>query len=127
MPSKYSLLAAGVLHASTVLGASQLIASHFTGDLYTLTLSDSNDLSVTSQTRSGNFWPAWLDFDSESSTLYVVDEANWSPPNGMTTFTVGADGSLTQNTDGQTVTGGAEVHSTLYGGDDGRSFLALAY
>ncbi|KAL2754921.1 hypothetical protein ACRALDRAFT_2028155 [Sodiomyces alcalophilus JCM 7366] len=127
MPSKYSLLAAGLLHATTVLGASQLIASHFTGNLYSLTLSDNNDLSITSQTRSGNFWPAWLDFDSQSNTLYVVDEANWFPPNGVTTFTVAADGSLTQNNDGQTVTSGAEVHSTLYGGNDGRSFLALAH
>ncbi|ROT43665.1 putative isomerase YbhE [Sodiomyces alkalinus F11] len=126
MPSKYSL-AAGVLHASTVLGTSQLIASHFTANLYSLTLSDSNQLSISSETRSGNFWPAWLDFDSESNTLYVADEANWRPPNGLTTFTVHADGSLSQNSDGQAVTGGAEVHSTLYGGDDGRAFLALAH
>lgn len=124
---KSALALAAVLLPSSAQGAS-LIASHFSGNLYSLTLSESGELTVDSEVSSGNFWPSWLDLDSESGTLYVPDESDWSPPNGLVTFTVGADGSLTPgDADSQTATAGGEVHSTLYGGQDGKGFIAFAH
>lgn len=121
-----TLALAGALFSSSACGA-KLVASHFSGNLYSLTLSDSGELTVDSETSSGNFWPAWLDLDAESRTLYVPDESDWSPPNGLVTFTVGEDGSLTPGDEGQAVTQGGEVHSTLYGGQDGKGFIAFAH
>ncbi|KAG7113669.1 6-phosphogluconolactonase like protein [Verticillium longisporum] len=109
-------------------GASKLIASHFSRSLYSLALSDTNELAIGSSVPSGNFWPSWLDLDAETSTLYVPDGAFWSAPNGLTTFTVEADGSLTPaEASIQAVTDGGEVHSTRYGGVDGKSFIAMAH
>lgn len=120
------LVLTATLFYSSAYGAN-LIASHFTGNLYSLILSDSGELTVDSEFSSGNFWPSWLDLDADSKTLYVPDEASWSPPNGLTTFTVGGDGSWTPADDEiQAITGGGEVHSTLYGGQDGKGFIAFA-
>ncbi|EGY23299.1 hypothetical protein VD0002_g6657 [Verticillium dahliae] len=111
-----------------VWGASKLIASHFSRSLYSLTLSDTNELAIGSSVPSGNFWPSWLDLDAETSTLYVPDGAFWSAPNGLTTFTVEADGSLKPaEASIQTLSDGGEVHSTRYGGVDGKSFIAMAH
>ncbi|GKT46172.1 uncharacterized protein ColSpa_06353 [Colletotrichum spaethianum] len=100
-----------------------LIASHYSGQLYTLNLSSTNQLTIAKSVSSGNRMPAWLDLDSTSKTVYIPDEIQWGQPL-LKSFLVAADGSLTPK--GQVQTAGGELHSTLYGGSDGKGFVALA-
>lgn len=120
-----SLALLGAVLPSVVSGAS-LLASHFTGNLYSLTLTESRDLTVDAEISSGNYWPSWLTVHPQSRTVFVTDGAFWAPPNGLTTFTLGADGDLTPGSS-STLTEGGEVHSSLYGGENGTSFIGLAY
>ncbi|KZL70910.1 nitrous oxide N-terminal region containing protein [Colletotrichum tofieldiae] len=100
-----------------------LIASHYSGQLYTLSLSPTNELTITNSVSSGNRMPAWLDLDSTSKTLYIPDEVQWGQPL-LKSFSIAADGSLTPK--GQVQTAGGELHSTLYGGSNGKGYIALA-
>ncbi|KAK2040923.1 putative isomerase YbhE [Colletotrichum somersetense] len=100
-----------------------LIASHYSGQLYTLNLSSANQLTIAKTVSSGSSMPAWLDLDSASKTVYIPDEVQWGQPL-LKSFSVAADGSLTAK--GQVQTAGGELHSTLYGGSDGKGFIALA-
>ncbi|KAK1674895.1 Lactonase, 7-bladed beta-propeller-domain-containing protein [Colletotrichum godetiae] len=92
--------------------AATLIASHYSGQLYTLNLSSANQLTIASSVSAGNRMPAWLDFDPGSKTIYLPDEVQWGQPL-LKSFSVTADGSLTPK--GQVQTAGGELHSTLYG------------
>ncbi|KAK1962094.1 putative isomerase YbhE [Colletotrichum sublineola] len=100
-----------------------LIASHYSGQLYTLNLSSTNQLTIAKTVSSGNRMPAWLDLDSTSKTVYIPDEVQWGQPL-LKSFSVAADGSLTAK--GQVQTAGGELHSTLYGGSNGKGFIAMA-
>lgn len=99
-----------------------LVASHFSGNLYSLSLS-SGKLSQTAALKAGGTWPSWLTYDGASRTLYTVDEANWVGPM-FTEFKVASDGRLTQTA--TSPKSGGELHSTLYGGQDGKGFIAGA-
>jgi hypothetical protein len=102
---------------------STLFVSHYNGNLYTLTLSDSRALSISSQVSSGAGMPAWITLDFEGKKLYVPDEAGRGAPK-MGQFSIGAGGKLTMT--GQVQTPGGELHSDLYGGSDGKGFIAAA-
>ncbi|TDZ21481.1 putative 6-phosphogluconolactonase [Colletotrichum orbiculare MAFF 240422] len=67
--------------------------------------------------------PAWLDLDSESRTLHIPDEVQWGQPL-LKSFTVGTDGAVVPK--GQIQTSGGDLHSTLYGGSNGKGYIALA-
>lgn len=112
-----------VLGAVSGVYSATLIASHYSGQLYTLNLSPQNQLTVAKSITSGNHMPAWLDLDSTSRTLYVPDEVQWGQPL-LKSFSVASDGTLTPN--GQVQTAGGELHSTLYKGSEGKGFVALA-
>ncbi|KAF9871774.1 hypothetical protein CkaCkLH20_10708 [Colletotrichum karsti] len=112
----------------TVFGKVQgatLLASHYSGQIYTLNLSPANQLTITKSASSGNRMPAWLDLDSATKTLYVPDETQWGQPL-LKSFSVADDGTVTAK--GQAQTAGGELHSTLFGhgGQDGKGFIALA-
>lgn len=118
-----SLIALGLL--SPVLGAN-LLVSHFSGQIYSLSLSESSGnrtLSVTSSTAGCGRLPAWLQLDPKNDTVYCIDE-NWSGPGNVSSFSVATDGSLTQT--GKSTTAGMSVHGMFYGGNDGRGFFATA-
>ncbi|EJT75796.1 hypothetical protein GGTG_05726 [Gaeumannomyces tritici R3-111a-1] len=104
-----------------------LVASHFSGNLYSLSYTASGGgagrLAQTASQRAGGTWPAWLTYDGASRTLYTVDEANWVGP-VFTEFKVAADGKLTKGA--ASPKSGGELHSTLYGGQDGKGFIAGA-
>lgn len=103
--------------------SSTLLASHFSGTVYTLTLSDSAaDLAVTSQVEPGGM-PSWLTLDSETSTLYVTDES-WLGGTKLSAWSVGEDGELSEA--GEAPTEGGELHCSLFGGEDGRGFIAAS-
>ncbi|KAK0368227.1 hypothetical protein CPAR01_12070 [Colletotrichum paranaense] len=102
------------------LGAT-LIASHYSGQLYTLNLSSTNQLTIASTVSSGNRMPAWLDFDPASKIVYIPDEVQWGQPL-LKSFSVAGDGSLISKA--QVQTAGGELHSTLYG--SGNGYIATA-
>lgn len=104
--------------------AARLLASHYSGTLYVLELSDDNALSVTSEIPSGSQLPAWITLDSQAKTAYIADES-WYGLGTLSSFSVDQDdSSLTATASVQTK--GGELHSCLYGGDDGEGFIALA-
>lgn len=99
--------------------AATLLASHFEGNVYTLTLTDS-ELSVTSQVEVGGM-PSWLTLDTAGSTLYVTDES-WLGGTKLSALSVGEDGELTASA--EVGTEGGEIHNCLFGGGDGEGFIA---
>ncbi|KAK7706911.1 hypothetical protein SLS63_013826 [Diaporthe eres] len=109
----------------TVLSAN-LLVSHFSGSIYSLSLNTSNgkgQLAITSTLRAGGLTPSWLTLDSATGNLYVTDEAQYGAP-VLTTLKVNNDNSVQLVSTAPTSGGG--VHSSLYGGSDGRGFFAVA-
>ena len=109
--------------APRALGAN-LAASHFSGTLFSLSFDNNTDtLSVTSEATGCGRMPGWLDFQSDARRLYCFDES-WFGSGILAEFSVGCDGKLTLT--GQARTTGQSVHGALYGGPDGRAFVATA-
>lgn len=103
--------------------AATLLASHFEGNVYTLSLSDdASELTLASQVAVGGM-PSWLTLDKAASTLYVTDES-WLGGTKLSAWTVGAGGELTAA--GEAATNGGELASCLFGGEDGEGFIAAA-
>jgi hypothetical protein len=116
------LLAAGVFLAPGALGAT-LIASHFAGGVYTLSFTGSNTsgtLAITSQTTCGTT-PGWIELYTDTKKLYCFDES-WSGSGVLNEYSVANDGRLSLT--GSAKTTGNSVHGLLYGGSDGRGFVA---
>ncbi len=108
--------AAGSVHGAT------LLASHYNGQIYTLALDVANgSLAVASQTAACGTTPGWLELYSDTKTLYCFDES-WSGSGFIASYSVAADGKLSKTA--QVPTTGNDVHGALYGGADGRSFVA---
>ncbi|KAI1818067.1 putative isomerase YbhE [Poronia punctata] len=123
MPSLNQLVLPALLSLpAQVLGAN-LLASHYTGKIYSLSFDDST-LEITSSTGGAGSLPAWLSYNSESSdkTVYSVDE-DWFGSGVLASFTVGDDGSLTQT--GKLTTAGASVHGSPYA--DSQFFATVEY
>ncbi|KAI0378537.1 putative isomerase YbhE [Hypomontagnella monticulosa] len=99
-----------------VLGA-KLLASHYTGKIYSLSF-DGKGRNATLVPKSSiagcGTLPAWLHVDAGGSIVYCVDE-DWNGSGMLASYSVGVDGSLKQT--GQAVTAGASVHGTPYAGD----------
>ncbi|KAF0319256.1 hypothetical protein GQ607_013505 [Colletotrichum asianum] len=103
--------------------AATLLASHYSGQIYTLELSSANQLSIVKSISSGNRMPAWLDLDSATKTLYVPDETHFGQPL-LKSYSLGDNGTVTPK--GQVQTAGGELHSTIYEGGAGGGFVAVA-
>ncbi|OTB18665.1 hypothetical protein K445DRAFT_8686 [Daldinia sp. EC12] len=102
--------------------AANLLASHYTGKIFSLSFTGSgkNATLVNKSSVSGcGTLPAWLHVDS--GMVYCVDE-DWNGSGILASYSVGSDGSLKQT--GRAVTAGASVHGTPYGGEDGKGFIA---
>ncbi|KAI1474409.1 3-carboxy-cis,cis-mucoante lactonizing enzyme [Daldinia eschscholtzii] len=102
--------------------AANLLASHYTGKIFSLSFTGSgkNATLVNKSSVSGcGTLPAWLHVDS--GVVYCVDE-DWNGSGILASYSVGSDGSLKQT--GRAVTAGASVHGTPYGGEDGKGFIA---
>ncbi|KAH6843497.1 Lactonase, 7-bladed beta-propeller-domain-containing protein [Chaetomium sp. MPI-CAGE-AT-0009] len=123
--SRFVQLFAAMALAPGTLGAT-LIASHFAGGIYSLSLASSNSsgtLSITSQTTGCGRTPGWLQLYADTRKLYCFDES-WFGSGTSAEYTVANDGRLTST--GQLKTTGNSVHGILYGGTDGRGFVATA-
>lgn len=111
--------------APGALGAT-LIASHFAGGIYTLSLTTDNGrgtLSVTSETTGCGTTPGWIELYADTRQLYCFDES-WMGSGYIAEYDVAEDGTLTLTA--QATTTGNSVHGLLYGGADGRGFVATA-
>lgn len=118
-------LLAGIGLAKGVLGVN-LIASHFSGGIYTLSLTTtgtSGTISVTSQTNGCGTTPGWIELYSDTRKLYCFDES-WTGRGQHAEFNVQNDGRLSLASSLQV--SGNSVHGILYGGPDGRSYIATA-
>lgn len=126
MWSVRSWLALVCLLPGTVLGAN-LLVSHFSGSIYSLSLTTSGgkgQLAITSTLRAGGRTPSWLTLDPANGNLYVTDEAQYGSP-VLTTLKVNSSNNTVQLVS-TAPTGGGGVHSVLYGGSDGKGFFAVA-
>ncbi|KAK0707979.1 Lactonase, 7-bladed beta-propeller-domain-containing protein [Lasiosphaeris hirsuta] len=116
---------AGLGLAPAVHGAT-LVASHFAGGVYSLSLTttgSSGKLAITSQASGCGTTPAWVEYYSDSKTLYCFDES-WNGGGTNAQYSVNNDGRLTLA--GSTKSSGNTVHGLLYGGPEGKSFIATA-
>jgi hypothetical protein len=119
--------AALLLALPTALAASaNLLVSHYNGNLYSLSLTTSGStgtLAVKQTVKTCGTMPSWLTLDSASGSLWCTDESTYGSPI-LTQLSVSASGSMTVS--GQAKSGGGDLHSTLYGGSDGKGFIATA-
>jgi hypothetical protein len=122
---RFFYLAHSALGLTRLVLGDRLLASHYTGKIFTISLTTegtNGTLQVTSTATGCGNMPSWLTLDSETGTIYCVDESEIGGP-VASTFSVGADGVLAQT--GQTTTSGGNVYGWYYGGPDGKSFLAM--
>ncbi|KAJ5823986.1 hypothetical protein N7447_006326 [Penicillium robsamsonii] len=114
------------LAAATNLYAT-LYATHYDGNIYTLSLDSGNSLSIASSVKTCGDAPSWLTFDSSTRTLYCSDHAGNATVNGsLSSYSVNQHGRLTELA--KTVDVGSAVHSTMYGGKHGyETYLAVAH
>ncbi|KAH7115881.1 Lactonase, 7-bladed beta-propeller-domain-containing protein [Dendryphion nanum] len=106
--------------------AVQLLATHFSGQIYTLDLALKDDLSsgtlkVTSKNTGAGVTPAWLHLDQATRTLYAIDES-WQGSGVLTQWSVDKQGGKIK-LQATAKTPGNSVHADLYGGKDGKGFL----
>jgi 6-phosphogluconolactonase (cycloisomerase 2 family) len=118
-------LVAGLSLVPSALGAS-LIASHFSGKVYTLNFSQSGStgsLSVVAEASGCGSIPAWLQLYPEDKKLYCFDES-WYGSGTIAQYNVASDGRLSVGVSFPSA--GNDVHGVLYGGSNGKSFVATA-
>lgn len=112
----------------TAYGA-RLLVSHYSSSVFVLTLTPANggsaaNLAVSSEMPDGPL-PGWLTADSTSGTFYLSDEsALKTPPPLLAQLQFGESNSL--GVVASAIGSPGQVHSTLYGGVDGRGFIAVA-
>jgi 6-phosphogluconolactonase (cycloisomerase 2 family) len=110
----------------SLAAATNLYATHYNGNIYTLSLDSRNSLSITSSLKTCGDAPSWLTFDSSTRTLYCSDHSGNASTNGsLSSYSVDKDGKLTELAKTSDV--GAAVHSIIYGGKHGAKYLAVAH
>jgi len=117
----------GVGMSHGVLGA-KLLASHYSGVIYTLDFTESSSssngsLSITSQATGCGQMPAWLEMYPKDGTVLCVDES-WYGSGNIAQYSVSTDGKLAMT--GQLKSTGNSVYGTLYGGSNGKGFVVSA-
>ncbi|KAJ4359376.1 hypothetical protein N0V95_002206 [Ascochyta clinopodiicola] len=102
-----------------------LYASHYSGTVNTLNF-NSNTLTLSGSTATGNGLPSWLTYDGTGKALYIADETFYGASSGnLASFSAGGNDVLKATGKGPTALG--VVATSLYGGTDGRSFIANAH
>ncbi|RMZ71686.1 6-phosphogluconolactonase [Pyrenophora seminiperda CCB06] len=109
----------------TVASAANLWASHYSGTINYLTFSG-NNLALSSSSSTGNRLPSWLTYDDAGKGLYISDENFYGSSGGtLTSWSIGNNGSM--KSAGTVPTPQGVVATALYGGSDGKSFVANAH
>ncbi|KAL5114445.1 hypothetical protein ACEQ8H_007700 [Pleosporales sp. CAS-2024a] len=108
-----------------VANAANLWATHYSGTLNYLTF-DGNSLALTSSSKTGNNLPSWITLDKAGKNIYVPDEVFYGPSTGtLVSMSIGNNGTVKSSGTGVTPQG--VVANALYGGPDGKSFIANAH
>lgn len=105
----------------------RLWATHYNGNVYTLTL-DGESLSLSHTMKTCGNMPSWLTFDSEARVLYCSDEDGTADPSThgtLTAYQAASNGKLYEIATTKTIGGG--VNSVIYENDDGEKYLAIAH
>ena len=105
--------------------AANLFVVNYAGNLSSLAF-DGSALTLTKDMPSGAKSPSWVTYDSECQMLYVSDEVNDGQPSGnLLSYYVGDDGDLQVTGSSPSLLG--TVMTALYGGADGKGFIAQAH
>ncbi|KAF9697077.1 hypothetical protein EKO04_004986 [Ascochyta lentis] len=106
--------------------AANLYATHYSGTINHLAF-DNSSLTLVSSAKTGQTLPSWITYDAASKKLYIPDEnfVNEDSKGILVSYSVGANGALTKAGNATTPRGG--VATILYGGKDGKSFIANAH
>lgn len=106
--------------------ATNLYAAHYSGTINHLTFNN-NSLTLVSSAKTGQTLPSWITYDSAGNKLYVPDENFVDPTSSavLVSYSVDKNGALTKA--GNTTTPRGGVSTVLFGGKDGRSFIANAH
>ncbi|OBT64322.1 hypothetical protein VE03_06788 [Pseudogymnoascus sp. 23342-1-I1] len=115
------LLLLGLSAPAHVLSA-LLYATHYTGTLSVLSLTNSS-LTILSSAADCGASPSWVTYDAANKVLYCVDELNQG--GSVNALAADAEGGLVAFASAKLA--GNPVHSALYGGEDGVSFQAFAH
>ena len=107
----------------TSASAASLLVSHYNGNLYSLSL-NGGKLSISSQVKACGGMPSWLELDSGSKTVYCTDESGATGGSTLTALSVSDSGAMKVSATAKSP--GGEVHAGLYGGSNGKGFLAVA-
>lgn len=108
-------------------GPAHLWATHYNGNVYTLTL-DGTQLSLTDTLKTCGDMPSWLTLDTETRVVYCSDESGTADPSthgSLTAYHAARDGTLHEFAHTWTVGGG--VNSVIYEAGMGEKFLAIAH
>ncbi|KAJ6100797.1 hypothetical protein N7499_000427 [Penicillium canescens] len=117
-----------LLTTLTAAKPAHLWATHYNGNVYTLTLNNHHDLSITQTLKTCGNMPSWLTLDPQTRIVYCSDEDGTTDPSthgSLTALHAAPNGSLSEIAKTSTVGGG--VASVIYEGDKGRKFLAIAH
>ncbi|KAF1932953.1 putative isomerase YbhE [Didymella exigua CBS 183.55] len=105
--------------------AANLYATHYSGTINHLTFNN-NSLTLVSSEKTGQTLPSWITYDAVGKKLYIPDENFDENSSGvLVSYSVDAKGALTKA--GNTTTPRGGVATVLYGGKDGRGFIANAH
>jgi hypothetical protein len=117
-----SRIAVAVLGLTPAVQSVKLLASHYSGNIYTLDFTGNKLTNQAKATACGRV-PGWIDYYPEDKTLYCYDES-WYGSGNIVSYNVSTDATLKQFASAPTT--GNDVHGTLYGGPNGKSFVATA-
>lgn len=110
----------------SLAAAAKLYATHYDGNVYTLSLHSNYSLSITSSLKTCGDAPGWLTFDSSARILYCSDHSGNAIINGsLSSYSVDHHGTLTELE--KTKDTGAGVHSAIYRDKHGAKYLAIAH
>jgi 6-phosphogluconolactonase (cycloisomerase 2 family) len=104
--------------------AANVYVTHYAGTLTTLKLCNKNGVFSLNQTQEitvGGL-PSWTTWNSASRTLYFTNEAD---PGVLTVYRADEAGQLTAIANATAFNGG--VSTVLYGGSDGKGYIATAH
>lgn len=111
-----------VLLLGGMANAANLWATHYSGTINYLTF-NGNSLMLTNSTRTNNNMPSWITYDNATKALYIPDEQFFGQNGGtLVSFSIGNNGALTSTGRGSTPQ--SAVATTLYGGSDGKGYIA---
>ncbi|PLB41287.1 3-carboxy-cis,cis-mucoante lactonizing enzyme [Aspergillus candidus] len=128
-----TLLSLSPLLSAAAASSSQanIYATHYNGNVYALSLTqrhnDAYKLDLVSSLKACGPMPSWLTVDPDLHLLYCSDETGDPKTNGsVSTLSISDKGGSLKEITTTEVPGGG-VHSVIYGGEDGKRYLAIAH